>query len=147
MLDFAFDAFASDAQIEGPGEGGDTADNGRVLSVVAQAVDERAVNFERVDRETLEVTQARIASAEVVNGQPDADGLQGAQSRVGRFGILHDDTFGDLELQRARVQARIADSAGNVRDEVRMLQLARRQIHADTQRALKRVLGLPDPRL
>ena len=55
-------------------------DNGphdlRVLSMRAHPADEGAVNLQRVDRQTVEVTQRRIACAKVIDAQLDAQGLQ-----------------------------------------------------------------------
>jgi len=48
----------------------------RVLGVATQAGDERVVDLEDVDGETPEVGQRRVAGAEVVDRDLDAEGLE-----------------------------------------------------------------------
>ena len=73
------------------------AHDGQVVFVRRQLADERAVDLQLVYRQSLQVRQRRVASAEVVDRDADAhqaqrgDGVQ-RPSRVG-----HQTVFGDLD--------------------------------------------------
>ena len=51
----------------------DRVDERRLVRSVGHAGDERAVDLEDVDRELAQVAQRRVAGAEVVDREPDAE--------------------------------------------------------------------------
>src|SRR2546423_10680103 len=63
------DALRDDRQIEGMAQAGHRVDDRSVLAVATQARDEGPVDLELVHREALEIGQAGVARAEVVDGQ------------------------------------------------------------------------------
>lgn len=74
----------------------------------AETGNERAVDLDLVDGITLQVAQAGIAGAEVVEGDAEADRLQIRQCRQGRAVIAGQKAFRDLEfVSRRRSAARI----------------------------------------
>ena len=54
----------------------DGLDDRRVFRLEAEPGNERAVDLDRLDRETFEVRQRRLAGAEVVNRQMQAEAAQ-----------------------------------------------------------------------
>jgi hypothetical protein len=71
------DALGHDPQLEGLAEADDGVAEGGVLGVEGDPVDERLVQLEDVEGEAAQVAEGRVAGAEVVNGQPDAERLEG----------------------------------------------------------------------
>ena len=55
--------------------------------------------------------------------------LELAQGVDGRLRVLHGVALGDLQVEGARGQARLAQRALDVLDEVRLLELARGEVH------------------
>src|ERR1700681_1748115 len=75
---------------------------------VADAADEGTVNLQGVKRKTVQVTQRGIPSAEVIDGQADAERLDLLQHLNRRGGIAHDSTFCEFQLQGLRRQLEFA---------------------------------------
>src|SRR5207344_165903 len=67
------DALGHRLEPERAAQADDGAHDRGISTVRGQARDERAVDLEHVDREALEIAQARVARAEVVDGEPDAN--------------------------------------------------------------------------
>src|SRR6266481_1679293 len=104
LLAGRLDAFSRRGQVQGSRQRYYTLHNGRVLGIVAKPVDKRAIDLERVYGEALQVTQARVAGPEVVDGEPDAQRLETSQGDGRSIRVLHRDTLGDLEFEAARIQ-------------------------------------------
>ena len=83
----------------------DDPDYFEVLGTPAHPADKRLVNLQRGDRKALQVTQGRIACAEVVHVGFNIESSELKQGGGGRFSVLHEDSFRDLEPQTARLQA------------------------------------------
>src|SRR5687768_16584995 len=59
---------------EAAGEGYDGADDGEALRVpLGNGMDEAAVDLERVERRLAQIAERRIAGAEIVHGEADAE--------------------------------------------------------------------------
>ena len=71
-----FHAFGDGLQIQAVRHLDDGAHDGRIVRVGGQVADEALVDLELVDVEALEVGQAGVAGAEVVDGQLDAQLLE-----------------------------------------------------------------------
>ena len=79
----------------------------RVLRVVLDALDERAVDLDHVDREAAQLLERREAGAEVVDRDAHAERVQLLELGAGPVagGALDDDRgLGDLEAEAARRQ-------------------------------------------
>ncbi|MNH37837.1 hypothetical protein D3C79_987930 [compost metagenome] len=74
------------------------------MGIVRQAADEGLVDLENVQRQALEVTQGRVAGAEVIDGQLHAQLFELMQYRQRFFGLAHDEVFGDFQLQETGVE-------------------------------------------
>jgi hypothetical protein len=70
-----------------------------------QRVDERLVDLEDVDRESLEVAERRVARSEVVHRDTDAELPQLGQGLLGTPRVVHQDAFGDLEYEPMGIDA------------------------------------------
>jgi hypothetical protein len=66
----------------------DGADDGARVGAVGQGLHERLVDLDLVERKPLQMRQARIAGAEIIECKPHAESLEPAQRQVG---ILHRD--------------------------------------------------------
>jgi hypothetical protein len=73
LLRKSFDSFGDDDHVEFLAEGNDRASDGRILRVVVDAGDKALIDLEGVNRELLEVGQARPSGPEVVDRDPDAE--------------------------------------------------------------------------
>ena len=66
---------------------------------------ERAVDLDRVERQLAQVGQRRVAGPEVVEDDADAQRAELLQDAEARLGAVHDAGLGDLQLERARLEA------------------------------------------
>ena len=66
---------------------------------------ERLVDLEGVDRYALQITQTRIAGAEVVYGERHTQRLERLQHHGGRRGVVHEQAFGQFEFEILRRHA------------------------------------------
>src|SRR5262245_34723790 len=73
------DSFGGDANAKRMGQGDNGLDDLKVLAVEPHAVDERTVDLEQVDGKAMEVAERRIAGAEVVDTELNAQFLQALQ--------------------------------------------------------------------
>ena len=69
---FGFYAFGYDLKAQAVAHGNNGADDGGIISVVEEIRDKRAVYFYPLEREPLQVTQRRVAYAEVIDGYDHA---------------------------------------------------------------------------
>ena len=100
-----------------PGQLHDRPRDDVVVLVAAEAVDELAGDLEHVDREPAQVGQRRVPGAEVVDRDPDAEGLEPPEGRGRRLAVLHEDRLGDLQDETARVEARLGERRGDRVDD------------------------------
>ena len=82
----------------------DRADERGAARVGDQVGDEGPVDLERPQRHRAQLAHRRAADAEVVDGDPDADGGQLGQHGAGPHRVLDDRRLGDLELEGVRGQ-------------------------------------------
>ncbi len=109
----------------------DRADDRRIALLRRQAADEGAVDLQPPDREALQVRQARVAGAEVVDREPHAERGQRLQAQHRVLRILDQDRFGEFELEQPRRQSGFAHCVRHAVDEARLLELQRRDVHGD----------------
>ena len=100
----------------------------RAVRVAVEPGDERPVDLDRVERQVLQVGQRRVAGAEVVEHEPDAHVAQPAERPDPDLGLVHHDALGDLELERRRVEPGLGQDRVDLVDEVRLAELAGRQV-------------------
>ena len=104
-------------------------DRGAVL-LLAHPRDERPVDLQRLDREPLEVRQRRVAGAEVVDREVEAESTERTERAQRRLGVAHQRALGDLEPERARHDARVVQDTRHVVRQRGLGELAGREVHA-----------------
>ncbi len=105
------------------------------VRIVGDRADERLVDLQLVDRIALQVDEARVARAEIIDDERDAEVFQLAQRLHCGLAMLHRGRLGHFELEPGRRQAGVLQ---RTRDDVHELwigELPRRKIHADRQAA------------
>ena len=80
------------------------------LGAVIQVLHKRPVDLEGVDGQVPQVGQRRIAATEIVDSDADARKalLEFGKLRGGVAEVLHEQVFGDLELEPVRDRAPLA---------------------------------------
>src|SRR5581483_1502917 len=104
---------------------------------------ERLVNLDRIEREALQVRERGMPGAEIVQRQPGTELLYPGQHLRRVLGVLHDQRFGDLELETPAYQRRAAQYTAQVLDEIVTQKLSRRDVHAGKHRLARARRGLP----
>ena len=97
-------------------------------AVLARVAGEGAVDLQDVHREPAQVAQRRVAGAEVVDREPDAEPAQGLQA-LG-LGVADQRGLGDLEDQPGGVEAAVAQRERDLVDEARLLELGAGDVDA-----------------
>lgn len=105
LLRRSLHAFGDDGELHAVAEGDDGAHDGCIVRVVGQAAHEGLVDFEEVQGQAFEVAEGRVAGAEIIDRQLDAQALELVQHRERFFGLAHDEVFGDFQLQAAGFEA------------------------------------------
>src|SRR5258706_694623 len=123
-----FHAFCNHAQIHAVAELDHGARNGRIVRVGADVAHEGLVYFQPVHREALQIAQARIPGAEIVDAQAHAEFLQRVQCLDELLCILHHQALGELELQALRRQSSIGQCPRHGFHQIAPFELARGDI-------------------
>src|ERR1700738_4880530 len=84
-----FDPFSDHSLLKACADSDHGADDGRISWVRSDVMHERLMEFQRVRRETPQISKARIASPEVINKQLDAHSFQFRQCYHGGFRVMH----------------------------------------------------------
>ena len=100
FLRFRFDTLRNDEVLETFAHTDDGVYDGAVAGIASDAAHEGLVNFQAVEGKLLEIAEAGIAGAEIIDGQMYAHGLKLLKYGGGRFGILHKNAFGEFEVEK-----------------------------------------------
>ena len=122
-----FDPFGDHFQPPRLCEQNDRAHDRGAFGVVADARDEAAVYLERIHGEVQQVAQARVAHAEIIEGEAHAKRFQGVQGAQGCARLGKNHAFGQFQLHPLGVDARFPQHLCDVRDEVRLAKIPRRK--------------------
>nr|WP_265947520.1 hypothetical protein [Dechloromonas sp. A34] len=123
------------------GQTNDGFDHRPVVAVVIGILDEHAVDFQRVHLETLQVSEARQAAAEIVKRQFAAD-LSAELDEAERHVELGDGAaFGDLEADPLRLDAILAEDELDIFLETGIGERQAGKVDVQARRA--QPLGLP----
>ena len=126
-----FHAFGDHAQTERAGQGDDGRDHRGALRRHAEVAHEAAVDLQLADGQGRQIGQRRVAGAEVVDRDLDADLVEPVQRRDHVLQVLHQARLGDLELDRVMRHAVGRDRVVDVLDEVGALEEPARQVDGD----------------
>jgi len=86
------------------------------------------------------IAQARITGPEVINGKVHSRAFEFLKDGGCRFGILHKDALGKLEVEIARLQAGFSEDGANVFEESLGAEFAGRHIDGNSLERQARIL-------
>src|SRR5471030_93119 len=127
------DAFGDHLVLELLGDADDGAGDGAVVGVAGNAGGERAVDLQRVDREALQVGQAGITGAEVVQRQGHAQRRDAVHDADHAVDVVHQRAFGDFQFQPCGLEA-VALQRGGHAQRQRRGEFARRDVDGQADR-------------
>src|SRR4029079_1085053 len=128
------DALGDAAQSERMRQRDDRLRDRFVVAVLVETVDEALVDLHALDRQAGEIGKARVAGAEVVDGDRHAHLLQFEKRRHRPFGMRDDDAFGDLEIEMTGRETAARQRLLDDRQPALVLQLLYGQIDREAQR-------------
>ncbi len=79
----------------------------------------------------MQIAQARIAGAEIVQRDSHTDGVQLGQHVVGQLGVAQQRRFGDLDFETVRGQPGDLERVANLAQQFALMELLRREIDRD----------------
>ena len=129
-LGMGFDAFGDDFLAQLFAHGDDRLGDGTVVFVFRHAGDEGAVDLQGTDRKFLEVGEARVAGAKVIERQGKAIGRQLVHDQNDFFGAADEQAFGDLQLEQFARNSVAFGRIAQVIDEL-MVKLTCRKVNGD----------------
>src|SRR4051794_10644841 len=132
LLD-GLDALGDRAEAEAVGDVDDRRDDRGVVLLGAEPVDERAVDLDRVDRDALQARERRVAGAEVVEQDANAARPDRLEGRTRQRGVLEQHALGDLEAQRARLEAAPLEAVSTLRRKSGRAKLPPGTVHGDPE--------------
>lgn len=133
-MDRAFlDPFRDSVDVETLGQDQYGLDDGGALLVFQHAFGEGLVDLDLLDREIAQIAQAGMARAEIVERNGNAGFRQLGQDAFGRFRVLHQRRFGDLQHQPSGRKFEFLQDGIDLGRQSRILQLHRRQIEGQVE--------------
>ena len=135
VLVFGLDAFGDDRQLDVVREIDDAAHDREVARVAPERRDEAAVDLDDGDRKVLHVRERRVAGAEVVDGERDAEVVQRLEPALLAARVDRHPALGELEREPdlPRVDALGREQPGDLVDEVLFGELAGREVDAQVE--------------
>src|SRR2546421_365916 len=113
----ALEPFGGDADADGMRQRGDGAHDRLVGEVRLDGAQEQPIDLQLVDRQLAQIGEARVAGAEVVDGEAHAE-LADLGERRGIFlEVLHQHPLGHLELEALAVEIVRGEAALHLVDE------------------------------
>src|ERR1700689_5452549 len=116
-LFLGFNALGNHAPLEILAHINDGAYDWRVIGIAGDPMYERLVNFQDIHRKLLKITEAGIASPEVIHCKVKPHRFEVSKHSARGFGILHENAFGEFEVEIASIQAGIAQNRANPCDK------------------------------
>ena len=111
-------ALGDDLQLEAARHADDGAHDGGIIRVADDVAHERLVDLELVHREPLEVGQAGIPGAEVVDRQAHPQRLEAPHSLQHLLGIIEQQRLGQLQLQARGLQPGVCQRLRDAEQQV-----------------------------
>jgi len=125
----------------------DTGDDDAIIRLGAEAVNERAIDLEHLDREVAQRPERRIAGPEVINRQRHTELLKFAQDGTRPDFVGHHDRLGDLQVQATRRKPCFAQHSCDLVSQAGFLELAAGEVDAHTDVTGSRPTILPGAQL
>ena len=131
-LSDGFHTFRRDARAEMRGDSHDGPNDGCSIGI-ADLADEGPIDLDLVEWETAQIAQRRIAGAEIVERDANAEVSQPMQAGDHRLGVLHEHTLGDFQFEAVRRETRLGQCRPDALFEPRLLELDGRDVDGDAQ--------------
>src|SRR6267378_61626 len=130
------DTFRNHLDVQMPRHGDDGADDGEITQVRHQVTHETAVDLERIHPPALQVREARVADAEIIDGDAHAEFAQARHYVLARLAVaciapFEHRALRQFDLQQRRFQAVLPGKPGDVFGEIGALQLHSRDVEGD----------------
>src|SRR5882762_9475450 len=130
------DTFRNHLDVQMAGHGDDGTDDGEIAQVRHQVTHETAVDLERIHAPALQVREARVANAEIIDGDAHTELAQARDDVLARLAVaclapFEHRALRQLDLQQGRFQAVLRGKPGDVFGEIGALQLHGRDIEGD----------------
>ena len=123
----AIHALGHGTQLEAAGQRNDRADDRLVARILADADHKGPVNLERVDGQQFQVSERRIAGAEVIHCELYADLVEFFEDSQGVLNI-HNHRFGDFKLQSGGFKPGFVENGAHDLNDIAALNLFDRQV-------------------
>ena len=125
------DALGDDGQAEALGERDGRLDDRGVAVVLVHVEDEVLVDLQLVDGQVLEARERRVAGAEVVDREPDAELAQPREHAHRALRVGHDGVLGDLDAEPVRRDPGVAQQPADGLREVDVEEVRGCDVHRD----------------
>src|SRR5437016_2358151 len=139
-LFLCFDALGNHEVLEALSHVNYSAHDGRVIGIGSNLVDKGLVNFQDINGKLPKIAEAGIAGAEVIHRKVNPHRFELLKYGGRGFGILHKDTFGDLEFEIARFQASFQEYRPDTFDKTLVAELDGGNVDGNRQWRQPRVL-------
>ena len=123
--------FGHHLQVKALGQCQDGAHNGRVVGIGEHIAHEALVDLDLVEWQPLEIAQAGVAGAKVVQRKSDAFALELPHACNGVFDVAQQQAFGEFELEFGGVGAAVRQRLQHAANKARLAKLACADIHGD----------------
>ncbi|MNR32798.1 hypothetical protein D3C85_1504170 [compost metagenome] len=94
-----FNPFGDNVQVQALAQADDAADQPGIVVVAAHLADKRLVDLQHIDGEFLQIAEARIPGAEVIDGQAHTQLLDRLQGDDRGVDVAHQHAFGDFQFE------------------------------------------------
>src|SRR5580704_11358147 len=139
-LFLSFDALGNHEVFEALSHVNHSPHDGRVIGIGTDLADKGLVNFQDINGKLPKIAEAGIAGSEVIHRKVNARRFELLKYGGRKFGILHEDAFGDLEFEISRFQASFQENPPDTFDKVLVAELDGRNVDGNRQRRQPRVL-------
>src|SRR6185437_14986627 len=127
------DALGADRNVERVAEAGDGVDDlGRALAL-DDGGDEALVDLDPVERQAVDLGEARVAGTEIVERDADTDVLEALDDGEDLLAVLEQRAFGDLDLEPVGGEAGGGEQLQNLLGERGIAELDRRDVDRELQ--------------
>src|ERR1700674_4207341 len=134
QLSAGLDAFGEHRQAQSATEAQYRQDDRRGLTIGIDRLDEGAIDLDPVERKRAQIGQRRIAGAEIVHRNRNAERLDLPQHRKRPVEIANQRRLGDLDLEAPWRQAGLEQDLVQFLDEAGIVELHGRDVDGDLQR-------------
>ncbi len=100
-----FDALGNHALLEAFPHVNDRSHDGRVIEIASDLLHEGLVDFQDINGKPLQIAEAGVTGTEVIHRKVYSDRLERVQYGRRGFGMMHENAFGEFEVEVARFEA------------------------------------------